>query len=161
MAATPKNATAPAKTSKKSAKPKQGAKASRKAAGSEQAVKVSGPKERVFKTKWFASAAASAGISDVELCQAVDELKKGQGDDLGGGVWKKRLNNNLHRSIVLTKLKKRWIYAFLFAKNDLENIDTKELKAFKKLAKSYGEMTEEKLDESVKVKELVEICHDC
>ncbi|MPQ60048.1 hypothetical protein F8197_25750 [Duganella sp. FT27W] len=161
MAATLKHATAPTKTPKKSVNPKRGAKASGKAAGPNQAVKVLGPKERVFKTKWFASAAASAGISDVELCQAIDELNKGQGDDLGGGVWKKRLNNNLHRSIVLAKLKKRWIYAFLFAKKDLENIDKKELKAFKKLAKSYGEMPEEKLDESVKVKELMEICHDC
>jgi hypothetical protein len=154
-------AAAPKKTSKKSAKAKQSVKAPGKAASPKQAVKVSGPTERVFKTKWFASAATSAGIGDVELCQAIDELKKGQGDDLGGGVWKKRLNNNLHRSIVLTKLKRRWIYTFLFAKNDLENINAKELKAFKKLSKSYGKMSEEKLDESVKVKELVEICHDC
>lgn len=135
--------------------------AAKRAATVEPVAKEAGaPKERVFKTRWFAGEAKSVGISDDELCTAIDELKKGQGEDLGGGVWKKRLNKNMHRSIVLTKVKKRWVYAYLFAKKDQDNIDEKELKAFKRLAKSYGETTEAKLNELVKEKELLEICHD-
>lgn len=125
------------------------------------AVKAIAPAERVFKTKWFNSEAKSEGISDQELCKAIDELKKGQGEDLGGGVWKKRLTKNMYRSIVLTKARKRWIFAFLFAKKDQANIDEKELKQFKKLAKGYGEATDAQLNALVKEKELVEICHDC
>ena len=48
--------------------------------------------ERVFKTPYFAKQAKDAGISDRELCDATTELRKGQGDPLGGGVWKKRLD---------------------------------------------------------------------
>ena len=58
---------------------------------------------RVFKTAWFAKAAKKSGIKDDELCEAIGEVIKGQCDDLGGGVYKKRLNKNLHRSILLSK----------------------------------------------------------
>jgi hypothetical protein len=83
---------------------------------------------RAFKTKWFAKVAKSEGISDEELCRAFKEVSQGQADDLGGGVWKKRLNDNMHRSIILAKGKKNWIYTYLFARKDRSNIDDKELK---------------------------------
>lgn len=38
----------------------------------------------------------------------------GQCDDLGGGVYKKRLSKNLARSIILAKGGQYWIYAYLF-----------------------------------------------
>jgi hypothetical protein len=47
----------------------------------------------------------------------------GQGIDLGGGVFKKRLNQNRHRSIILAKGGRFWICQFLFAKKDRSNID--------------------------------------
>lgn len=117
--------------------------------------------ERAFKTKWFNREAKDEGISDEELCKAFKQLIKGQADDLGGGVWKKRLNDNMNRSIVLAKGRKYWIYAFLYAKKDRENIDAKELKEFKRLAKIYGAATDAEITELLKLKELVEICHDC
>ena len=46
---------------------------------------------------------------------------------MGGGVFKKRLNDNLHRSIILAKGGKYWIYEYLFAKKDRENIENDEL----------------------------------
>lgn len=58
---------------------------------------------RAFKTAWFAKAARKNRISDHELCEAMREVMSGQADDLGGGVFKKRLNKNMHRSIVLAK----------------------------------------------------------
>ncbi len=47
---------------------------------------------RAFKTAWFAKAARKALIDDEELCKAIVEVMKGQADDLGGGVFKKRLD---------------------------------------------------------------------
>ena len=47
----------------------------------------------------------------------------GQCDDLGGGVFKKRLNKNMHRSIILAKGRRYWIYEYLFAKKDRANIE--------------------------------------
>jgi len=58
----------------------------------------------------------------------------GAGDDLAGGVFKKRLNKNMHRSIVLAKSGRHWIFAYLFAKKDRANIDDDELADFRKLA---------------------------
>lgn len=50
-----------------------------------------GQARRIFKTAWFAKTARKAGIQDVELCKAMKQAMNGQADDLGGGVFKKRL----------------------------------------------------------------------
>jgi hypothetical protein len=71
---------------------------------------------RFFKTAWFAKAASKAHIDDDELCEAIREVLAGQCDDLGGGVFKKRLNRNKHRGILLSKSGLHWIYAYIFAK---------------------------------------------
>jgi hypothetical protein len=113
---------------------------------------------RIFKTAWFAKAAKKSGVKDDELWKAIGEAVKGQCDDLGGGVYKKRLNKNLHRSILLSKGTTRWVYAYLFAKKDRDNIDDDELAAFKKLAKAYGELTEQQLKKLIGDKDLLEIC---
>ncbi|WP_217482537.1 type II toxin-antitoxin system RelE/ParE family toxin [Sphingomonas sp. CL5.1] len=91
---------------------------------------------RTFKTAWFAKAARKARISDDELCEAIREVMKGQADDLGGGVFKKRLNKNRHRSIILAKFGSYWLYQYLFAKKDRANIDDDELREFRLLAKN-------------------------
>ena len=88
------------------------------------------------------------------------QVIQGQADDLGGGVFKKRLNDNMHRSIILAKAGKHWIYAYLFAKKDRENITPNELTAFKKLAKDYASAGEDKIAALIRDKELLEICHD-
>ena len=59
----------------------------------------------------------------------------------GGGAFKKRLNNNRHRSIILTRGDRYWIYEYLFAKQDRGNIDADELASFRMLAKSYAGLT--------------------
>ena len=48
---------------------------------------------RIFKTSWFTKAAKKAGIRDSELCRAMSQVMVGKADDLGGGVFKKRLND--------------------------------------------------------------------
>lgn len=117
---------------------------------------------RVFKTAGFAKSARKARISDDELCTSVEEVSKGLFDaDLGGGVFKKRLNKGMHRSIILAKCGKRWVYEYLFAKNERDNIDDDEELGYKELAKSYTKLTAAQLDELIENKDLVEICHDC
>lgn len=113
---------------------------------------------RAFKTAWFAKAARKNRISDHELCEAMREVMSGQADDLGGGVFKKRLNKNMHRSIVLAKGGRHWIFAYLFAKKDRANIDDDELKDFRLLAKSYAELSSAQLTKLLEDGTLLEIC---
>lgn len=115
---------------------------------------------RTFKTARFAKDAKKSKIRDDELCQAIKQVQRGQADDLGGGVHKKRLNDNLHRSIILAKGGAYWIYEYLFAKKDRDNIDDDELLAFRLLAKSYAGLTEHQLALLLANRDFVEICHD-
>ncbi|MDC6292215.1 type II toxin-antitoxin system RelE/ParE family toxin [Ralstonia pseudosolanacearum] len=116
--------------------------------------------QRVFKTKWFNKAAQAAGISDAELHKVARQLMQGLGDDLGGNVWKKRLDQNRKRGIVLNKAGRCWFFVFLFAKSDRDNIDAPELAAFRKLASDFGRCASADLDRLVELKALVEVCHD-
>ena len=113
---------------------------------------------RAFKTAWFAKAARKALIKDEELCEAISEVMNGQADDLGGGVFKKRLDKNRHRSIVLAKGRRYWVFAYLFAKKDRDNIDDNELRAFRKLADLYSTKTDHEIEKELKANELMEIC---
>ena len=72
--------------------------------------------ERVFKTAWFNRASKKAHIKDDELCVAARQVMLGQADDLGGGVFKKRLGKNQYRSLVLARGRQSWVFAYLFAK---------------------------------------------
>ena len=115
---------------------------------------------RVFKTAWFAKAARKVRIDDEALCHAIAEVILGQADDLGGGVFKKRLDKNRRRSIILAKGRRHWIYAYLFAKKDRANIDEDELRAFRKLAALYAGKTVVEIGKELRAGELVEICND-
>ncbi|WP_296541719.1 type II toxin-antitoxin system RelE/ParE family toxin [Rhodoferax sp.] len=96
----------------------------------------------------------------MDLCQAVAELELGQGDNLGGNVWKKRLRNNLSRSIVLTEPTTFWVFVHIFEKQDKANIAVDELSAFKKLAKDFGRGGLGGIEVGLKSETLKEICHD-
>ena len=64
---------------------------------------------RAFKTAWFTKAARKAKITDAELCKAIAQVVGGQADDLGGGVYKKRVSDNQYRSIVLARGGSFWV----------------------------------------------------
>lgn len=118
------------------------------------------PQSRVFKTARFSKDVKKARISDAELCAAIRQVMAGQADDLGGGVFKKRLNDNMHRSIILAKGGRYWVYEYLFAKKDRDNIEDDELIAFRALAKAYSGLTDVQIANLVRGKDIVEICHD-
>src|SRR4051794_39475574 len=102
-------------------------------------------RRRIFKTAWFGKAARKAGIADEEVCRAVAQAMHGQADDLGGGVFKTRLNKNMHRGIILAKSGRHWFCEYVFAKKDRGNIRDDELEAFRRLAKSYERLTDHQL----------------
>ena len=114
---------------------------------------------RTFKTAWFAKAARKARISDDELGEAIREVMKGQADDLGGGVFKKRVNKNRHRSIILAKFGSYWLYQYLFAKKDRANIDDDELREFRLLAKNLQKATDKDIAPLLADGRLTEICN--
>jgi hypothetical protein len=122
--------------------------------------KSAGKTARVFKTAWFAKAAKKARIGDDKLCEAIRQVTKGQADDLGGGVFKKRLNKNMYRAVILAKSGRLWIYEYLFAKQDRDNIEDDELAAFRQLVKTYEQLTDRQIAQLVQNRDLTEICHD-
>jgi hypothetical protein len=60
---------------------------------------------------------------------------------------------------VLAKGGNYWVYEYLFAKQDRDNIDADELDAFRLLAKAYAGLTQKQLAQLVSDKHFVEICH--
>lgn len=117
-------------------------------------------KSRAFKTSHFSKAASKQGISDAELCEVVAELDQGQGENLGGNVWKKRVNKDLSRAIVLTKPAAFWVFIHIFEKQDKDNLAIYELRAFKKLAKDFGTGGIKGVETAKQNGSLEEICHD-
>ena len=102
------------------------------------------------------------GVSAVEgdfLTEHLQQVILGQAVDLGGGVFKKRLDKNRARSIVLAKGGRRWVFEYLFAKKDRENISHDELAQFRLLAMTYEALTAQQLARLIQDKDWVEICH--
>jgi hypothetical protein len=115
--------------------------------------------DRVFRTSWFSKAAKKAHIFDEELCAAIQQVMLGQADDLGGGMFKKRLNKNEHRSIIVAKAGRFWVYEYLFAKKDQANIPNDKLLDYRVLAKNYAALTKQEVDRLVDTRLWTEICH--
>ena len=116
--------------------------------------------QRVFKTAWFSKAARKALIVDDELCEAMRQVRLGQADNLGGGVYKKRLGKNRYRSIIVAKGGRYWVFEYLFAKKDQDNIVANELAKFRKLADAYAKLTEQQVDELIRDDAWMEICNE-
>ncbi len=115
--------------------------------------------QRVFKTAWFTKAADKALIGNEELCRAIRQVMLGQADDLGGGVWKKRLSRNQYRSLILAKGGRYWVYTYLFAKQDRANIRRDELMDLRDFAELYARKSDRDIPKELALGEIVEICH--
>jgi hypothetical protein len=119
---------------------------------------------RLFKNTWFNRFAKKEGITDGELREAVNQLEAGQADaDLGGDVYKVRVarsgegKSGGYRVIVFFRSEERTFYEYGFAKADRDNIDQKELRFYKKIAKTKLAMSEKELTDAVNAGELIEI----
>ena len=119
---------------------------------------------RLFKNTWFNRFAKKEGITDTELREAVNQLEAGQADaDLGGGVYKVRVarcgegKSGGYRVIVFFKSKERTFYQYGYSKADRGNVSQKELRFYKKIAKTKLAMSEKELTDAVNAGELIEI----
>jgi len=119
---------------------------------------------RVFKNKWFTRFADKEGITDSELKEMVNHLEAGQAEaDLGGGVYKVRVarygegKSKGYRVIVFFKSGERLFYVYGFAKSDRSNIDQKETREYKELAKKYLSLSDEIIEKAIRLGKFVEI----
>ncbi|MDR2471392.1 MAG: type II toxin-antitoxin system RelE/ParE family toxin [Treponema sp.] len=111
---------------------------------------------RVFKNSWFTRFARKEGIADDELRAMVNQLEAGQWDaDLGGGVYKQRLarpgkgKSGGYRIILFFKSGDRTFFVYGFAKPVRANIDDKELRRLKTLARINLGLPDRLLDEQI------------
>lgn len=119
---------------------------------------------RILKTKWFTRFAKKNAITDQKLKHAIEEVEKGILDaDLGGGLVKKRVprsgggKSGGYRTIIAYRRGERAFFIFGFAKNEIDNIDDKDLAELRDAARQYDRLTEEEIDCAVadgKLKEL-------
>jgi hypothetical protein len=89
---------------------------------------------RVFKEMVYQEAKSHA-INDNELCEAAATLRERQ--TIGGGVYKKRLNQNRDRAIIFWRA--LVLYRSLRQQN-IANINSSELSGFRELAKHYASL---------------------
>ncbi|NOX28318.1 MAG: type II toxin-antitoxin system RelE/ParE family toxin [Gammaproteobacteria bacterium] len=119
---------------------------------------------RAFKTKWFQHWAVKEGLSDQALQSALNEINSGLVDaNLGGHIIKKRValpgqgKRGSLRTLLAFRLDSRAFFIYGFAKNERANIDQKELKVLKLLAKELLSYNIEKLKMAVMAGELIEV----
>ena len=85
---------------------------------------------RVFKTKVFRKFQNKEGITDADLCEAIDRAERGLIDaDLGRGLIKQRVarkgqgRSGGYRTIVAYRVQRRAFFIFGFAKSQRANLD--------------------------------------
>ena len=123
--------------------------------------------KRIFKTRVFERWMQKVELSDALLLNAVDEMERGLIDaDLGGGVFKKRValpnrgKSGSVRTLIATNKNDRWFFVLGFEKNQRDNINAKELAFLKDFAADLLTITDEKLVNSIKSKNLLEISNE-
>ncbi len=119
---------------------------------------------QVYKSKWFGKWADKEGLTDQDLFAAVQEMANGLIDaDLGGHVMKKRValqgqgKSGGARTLLAFKLGDKAFFMFGFAKNQQDNISSKELKALKSMAKHVLGYTAAQLNVALNTGEFIEV----
>jgi hypothetical protein len=119
---------------------------------------------QIFQTKWFSRWADKEGLSGQVLRAAVAEMDQGLVDaNLGGHVVKKRVavggrgKSAGVRTILAFKAGDKAFFLYGFAKNQRDNIGTKELQALKLLAAELLGYEHKALERAVKCGELIEV----
>jgi hypothetical protein len=78
--------------------------------------------------------------------------------NLDGGVWKKRLNENRDRAIILAQDGHHWFLVYLFMKKDRANISSGDEQKFRAMAQDYGRLSLAQLEQLLQLGEFMEIC---
>jgi hypothetical protein len=119
---------------------------------------------RIFKTRLFNRWAANEKVTDDALANAVEEMQSGLIDaNLGGHVYKKRIaiqgrgKSGGVRTIIVYRVEDKAFFVYGFAKNTRDNIETDELKAFKKLASELLDYSDATIEQSIIEGKLFEV----
>ena len=101
-----------------------------------------------LKTKWFNKWAKKNLVSDKILLKTIENVTNNLGtSSLGYGLYKVRTpkvgqgKSGSFRTILVFKEADVEIFVYGFSKNEKDNLDTNELKYFKKLAKDLLEIS--------------------
>ena len=119
---------------------------------------------KIYVTKWFDRWSRGEAIADSALCAAVEEIECGLVDaSLGGNLYKKRVaapgrgKRGSYRTLVAFKSGSRAYFVYGFPKSVRDNINEKEEKALKALAKNLLGYDAKAVRTAIKAKELREI----
>lgn len=115
-------------------------------------------------TKHFAKWAQKQNIPISKLSNALSEIENGIYEaDLGGNVIKKRIRfqgrgkSGSGRTIICYNFADRAFFVHGFAKNEKSNLTSKELHAFKELAKVLFSISDEKMKTAIKNGNFIEV----
>jgi hypothetical protein len=119
---------------------------------------------RIFKTKNFIRFTKRERIDDARLTNAIDEAAQGLIDaDLGSHVIKKRVaragqgKSGGYRMLIAFRIKHRAVFLFGFAKNELDNIDDKQLASLQETAAYWLTADDTRLERALKDGTLIEV----
>ena len=118
----------------------------------------------IYKNTAFSNWALKYHISDDVLTSAINEMNQGAYEaNLGGSVYKKRIaignkgKSGGARTVVAFIMNERAFFIYGFAKTKLGNVDDRELKALKGLAKLYLKLTHDELEKAVHEGNLIRV----
>jgi hypothetical protein len=116
----------------------------------------------IYKTKVFDRLTKKAGPTSKQLCNAIEEIERGLFDaDLGAGLIKKRIaragggKSGGFRTLIAFQQQERYIFLYVFGKNDVSNIDKDEEKALKALAAHFLALTDLAIKKAADAGELI------
>jgi hypothetical protein len=119
---------------------------------------------RIFKTKLFAKFARRERIADPALTDAVERAGKGQVDaELGGGVIKQRVarvgqgRSGGYRTLIAYRSESISVFMFGFAKNEMDNIDDKQLATLQNAAATWLKANEAQIAKALADGGLLEV----
>ena len=118
----------------------------------------------IYKINAFDEWAKEYNVSDEILLDAIREMSNGLFDaNLGGNVYKKRIpldnkgKRGGARTILAFKFNDKTFFIYSFAKNKQANVNEKELKALKKLAKVYLGLTDKEIIDALRTGNLIKV----
>lgn len=122
---------------------------------------------RIFMYRAFRQWAKSEKLNDSALNKAVNEMQKGLYDaNLGAGLYKKRVakkgkgKSGSYRTILAFKQENRAVFMYGFAKNQRDNLTSKEEDVYKRLAKEFLSMTNQQISTLITNGKLFEVKYE-
>jgi hypothetical protein len=119
---------------------------------------------KIFKTKQLSRFAKQEDISDASLREAISRAERSLIDaDLGGGLIKQRVarkgqgRSGGYRMIVAYRMEHRAIFLYGFAKNELDNISSNDLKELREIGKIFLNASPKEITAAIEDNQIQEV----